>query len=280
MPEFNIEDLLSFIGIETDENTTQEQLHDTFREKYILKEKAHNDEKIRNTASGRRLGELEKDLRKQVKEFGVEFGQEFSEAKLEDMIGHALKEIKSGHETKVKEVQNSFDPSEKDQAIKDWEEKYGKLETKYGETKSLLDLRVNEFDEYKSKKEEEISSFKLNTFYNSSMNSANYKNGISDLEKKGFDTHMRDKYTYQFDESGNLWPYSKETNSRIPHPKDMNKFMSLDEVRDMELKETGLSPVNDKAEQKVAIGSSVQKTDDPKPQGNNTERRVHPRAMA
>lgn len=274
-----LDDFLKFTGIEVSEDMTQEKFHEAFRERFIQKDKAHDDETVRKTVTGRVLGSLRTEFNKYAREFGVEFGEEMKDAKFEDLFNHTFTEIKKKSESKINEIKSAYDPSKKDEVVKEWEGKYNKLEKKYTEQKNLFDTRIQEFDAFKENTQKETKNFKIKTLYQNSVSKAKFKEGTSDLEKKGFEAHLKDNYKFDLDDEGNFWALDGKTGEKIAHPDKMDAYMNFDEIINRDLKVTNLAPVNDKAETRRPLGASVTTVaTSQSANGDKNAKRVHPRA--
>ena len=257
-----LKSFLDFVGIESTDDMTQEDLHQKFADAFVKRDTASQDESIVKSVIGKHLGSLDTNIRRIAKENGVEITDDLKNSKVEDLLSHTLNGINASHTAKINELTAQMDNADVDAIRSEWSEKYTKLEGKYNDTLGLLNDTKTQFETFKSQKDNEIRDFKLSTTLSKHYGDANYKSDITDIEKVGFRTYMDNKYKADFDENGNPFMVNRQTGERIKNEKKMGEFMGIGDIINMELSAQKLMAVNNTAEngqgQKKKLGQSLQ----------------------
>jgi len=93
----------------------------------------------------------------------------------------------------------------------------------------LLNSTKTEFDTFKQQKENEFKNIRLSTIKGEAMKKIKFKSGISEIEKRGFESLIADRYKIDLDDKGEAFISDKEGN-RIKSAKVTGTFKNIDDV--------------------------------------------------
>lgn len=257
-----LKDVLDYLGFEAD---NIEDFKQKFDPEFIRKKNALDNEDIKKTVTGRYFGSQTTNLKKIARERGVELtGEEIEGLQVEEIAGLIVDKMKGNYEDKIKELNESI--TEPNEALNTLQEKYEKLVNQTKEYKTANKDLLSQVEKIKADKESEIKNYKLNTYKSSVLSQIKYKQGMSDIEKKGWNSTVNENLVFDYDEEGKEIVTDKDGN-RIPNPKVSGTFLSPSEaVEDLAIK-SGVVSTNPHAN-----GQAVQPTQTvttPQPTSNN-----------
>lgn len=156
-----------------------------------------------------------------------------------------------------------------------WSEKYGKLEKKHKETEALLSGMTGKYEALeKSIADRDARAWEDNEWAKAE-GKIQWKQDISDYEKKGFLADQRARYKAQKDEKGSPFATDAEGN-RISDPTKPSRFKELDEILTENAKTAKLWKVHEKGGQRVnPVRLSIEDIGRG-PQGDKPVRKLHP----
>lgn len=225
-------DILDYLGVDPSKVNSIDDfktLHDT---DFIKKSNIGADRELHGKIVGARVGTIQTALTKALKSYGVELKAEDLEGKkVEDIIelglkGYADLSIKAQDELKA---QIGSKPSEQLTAL---QTKYESLERKYNETEGLRKDLQTTLESTKTDYEGKLKGVKLDTLRNQSMGKVKFKQGMTDLEREGFNAIITKKYKTDLD-GDNIF-VTDDKGERIKSTKKAGEFKTFDEVLEEE----------------------------------------------
>lgn len=161
------------------------------------------------------------------------------------------------------------------------DEKYTKIKSEYDKLLGDLDRFKNDNQKLLQEKEQiaanaqnEIKSFKVNNFLTSEKSKLSFKEGITEIEKTGFETILNNKYQFDLNDKGELDVKTKDGNP-VPHPTKTGVYLTPSEVLDAEISANNLKKLNN-------LGGSTPQPPAPQPLANHANEgktlRIHPAA--
>ncbi len=218
-------ELIKFIGY----NPEEIESVDTFK-------KSFNEDFLKSSAYGQRIGSLESSLIKRFKAANIEFKpEEIKDKKVEDIQELGLK--------KAFEFFNSSLEAEK-KKNKNPDEAIVKIQGEFDTYKSEAQKKINdeivlrtqlktEYDTFKSTVETEKKQSTVKDYENAAWKGFKWGTGIDDLRKKGFEATVKERYATHLDESGK--PYTaNEKGERIQSAKKTGEHATLEEILESE----------------------------------------------
>lgn len=244
------EEILDFLGMSG--VTSIEEFQDKFPSEFF-RQSAPPDE-LKQKITGMAFKTVNKAVRETLNsKYGIELSNSQVEGKpLEEVVSMVLDSVKSGYDTKISDLEKQI--NEPNEAIKDWEKKYSKLENKYKETEGLLNTTVNEYNGYKSQKDNEIKSFKINTGKKDLFGKIPFKSDITEIERKGFDTIISENYVLDIDDNDEYIITDKK-GQRIPNEKVVGTFKKPEDIFKEKAIELNLVATNQHAKNNTNVQS-------------------------
>lgn len=239
----DFKEIAGYLNLNADEIKTLDDFKAKFDGEFIRRANVKNDEKIVSAIVGQRIGSIETAVRRLAKENGVEIGDDYKDKKVEEIIGFVEGTIKTNHTNKLAELENQLKGSSDDR-IKAWEQKYSKLETRFSETNDLLTGVKTQLETVQKDSDNRLKEYKIGDSHKSALNTLKFKNGITDVERIGFETLIKSKYVLDLDEEGNALILDAKSKKQIPNTNKAGTFMSPSEIYDMELASAGLKQQN------------------------------------
>lgn len=217
--------VIEFLGYDPKTIDSEDKFKELVEKDYIKRDEALKDETIVNTITGKRIGALETAFKKSLKSVGVDFeNAELKDKKIEDYFTIAASKIS----TKIKEFEGMAGQTN-DEAVKEWQDKYTKLEAKANDYKKSWESTQTEFDGFRTTVEEEKKTGKVKQYEQSAWAAYKWPAGIDELKKEGFVSYINKNYKIQLDETGQPFATDKDGN-RIKSGKTHGAFKSLEEI--------------------------------------------------
>lgn len=280
-------DLLSYIGLDKVEKI--DDFKKEFEKKFVPRDKAIEDEEIRNRVSGETLGRITTKFTRLMKQHGVEFDPADVEEEvtledgtkkkknkpLENIFEVGITKFNDMHVAAQEEIKKKS--GEPTQALKDWQEKYVKIESKYNDLKKLHDDTKQQLQKTEQTYAEQIKGIKVQTIKQQALAGITWKKDITELERKGFESLINDNYKIDLDDKGEAFIADK-TGKRIKSDKKAGEFKSISEVLMDEAIKNKLHQVNPHAGKPGQSGAGFNL---PAPQQNDNKktRIAHPAAL-
>lgn len=214
------EEILEAIGFKGE--PSQEAIVKHINENYIPKSKAQNDPDLDKHYSGRVFG-LQNQLLAKLS------GGKFTREQLQEMgYEKAFEAVISAKDEEIKLVKEKSKEGEAKQLteLKAKLEDYEKSIQDYERDKSTL---VQKLQEVEGGAQEQIKSFKLNAKKKDVFSGLNWKDGISEVERVGFDAYIASNYREDLDDKEELVIKDKDGHT-IQNPKKAGEVLSYAEV--------------------------------------------------
>lgn len=275
-PEESIE-LIKFQNPSLLEAESLDKAKELLTSEFIKRSEVARDETIAGQIIGSRMGKAETFLNQVASKHGIEWNEAVKTGKIEDKISF-------GFETLAKQL------SEKDELIKGkgGDEFKLKLEGEYkGKIDNLtreLQEKASLLDDNKKRYEELSANIKVKekeSLITREFNQARLKVELSPdakpLEIKGFESMIKDKYTFDTTDEGNVIVKLKDSGKQIPSPKSMDAFMTIAEILQTEAESSGIIAKSPSAGKKIGVFSNPTAQTPSEPTA--ASKRVSPRAM-
>jgi hypothetical protein len=223
-PEQALE-LVTWMGVE---GKTPDEFKTSFTGKYFTDQNAWDAPSVKDKF-GKTFGAITSKAKSFLKQFGAEFEEgELKDKNPEDVFLLGLEKITNNHKTVLEEAKKTgaSKPSEKE---KELEAKLLKIQGDYTNLESVNKTQKQEFDT-------KINNFAAETKQNNINNIESKLWGSfawgtdKELEKTGFKTVIKDKYTIDIDEQGNPFMIENKTKQKVPNPKVNSTFLSPEEI--------------------------------------------------
>lgn len=219
-------------GLEKGEKTADD-FKTFFQSNFVNKAMAVEDEEIRSKVTGRVLGGIATFMKS-------EGG--FQKADIKDKTPEDIfKMYKANKEAEIAELKAASGQNS-DEAIKTWETKYKKIEQEANDYKAMSETNFKGWEEEKASAAQKIKSFKLNNTLSSVKSKIPWKDGISEIEKAGFEFYINNNY--KIDLSDNDEPEVYNTKGERVKTETGNKFVGLDDLYLLEAKKNNLLKLN------------------------------------
>ena len=263
-------------GLEKGEKTVDD-FKTYFQTTFIAKSMALEDSEIKNALIGKALGSV---TTKAKTAFGFE-NKDIEGKKIEDVIAMGVEKFQA-EISDLKKLQSEGG----DKAVTALQAKLSKAEKDALDYKTLADTNASLYDDEKKNSAGKIKQFMLGNILSSAKAKITFKDGISEIEKVGFETLLQKNYKIDLSETGEAEIFN--TKGEKIKNETGNKFLNLDEVLMIEAKKNNLLKQNN-------AGSAARNhfaTPNQYEGGNNgvpaqrtangkiiPERRIHPAAL-
>lgn len=240
-----LKSVLEYLGVDASIKTMDE-FKTSFEKDHVkisaikdMRESNPELKKVFDSVTAPILGKAENKLKGILKEAGLTFEQgELKDKGFEDIANIGLEKIKA----KVAELEGKLGQTN-DAAVKEWQDKYSKIEKTYHDTKGLLEKTANEYDSFKANSANELKNFKLEIVDKEAISKLKLKGDVKPIELIGFKTLLKESYIKDFDEAGNVVIKDKE-GKLIPSKAKSGAFKTLDEVYIEEATKAGIIDAN------------------------------------
>lgn len=238
-----IKEFVKYLGYDPEEVKDLDSLKGKFDSDFVRKAAIKDDKELIGSIIGSRMGSITTTINRAAKELGVELGDDLKDKKVEEVISYVFDTVKTTHSNKVKELEDSLKQSG-DEAVKTWQEKYVKLESKFKDTKDLLGNLQGELEKTKTEASQKIKTFKINSVVDSAYKKIPFKSDMTELERKGFDAIIGSKYQVDLDDEENPFVVDRASGKRIPNPNKAGTFLTVEDIFDLEADKAGLKKKN------------------------------------
>ena len=219
-------------------------------EEFIKRSEATKDESVKREFNTDFFKTVEKATLRTFNSAGIEIPEEVlrkdgKPIKYEELINYGLSQIKSQFENEKKELETKVKTKGESEALKQWEEKYGKLEKKYQDTEGLLKSTSEEYNKYRENVATEIRSSKINDAFSSLLKEvkSTIKPTAKPLEIEGFESRVQRSFKPDLDEEGRLY-LTNEKGERIKSKVKIGSFADPKEILTSLIDELELSSKN------------------------------------
>lgn len=270
------EDILNFLGMP--DVTNVDELKEKFTSEFFRKSAVPDD--VKNNITGFAFKNINKSVKEISKNYGIELSNsEIESKKVEEVFSLVLESINNKNNEKISDLEKQI--SEPNEALKDWEKKYNKLENKNKDIEGLLSTTVNEFNSYKENASSQLKNYKINTGKKDLFSKIQFKSDMSDLERIGFDKYISDNYNLDLDENDEYIITDKK-GALIRNEKVAGTFYKPEDILKEKAIELNLIATNPHAKNNTQPAQTQQKqTFQPQApaQGTQREPRMRPFGM-
>ncbi len=201
--------VLSFLNVEKIESEEDfDNFKQTFNSKFVSKETAHTDEDIKNRVVGKRMGEITSKL----VEFGKALGQDVSFDKLRDKkVEDVITEFGSVVTTQLEQLQSKAKEGN-DKKLNDLQKELEDKVKSLTSYKEALEQTQGLLAEKESNFQSELKNYKVQTKLKDIRASIPFVDGITDVQRAGFETIINSSYKFDLDEKDNVIVTDKDGN--------------------------------------------------------------------
>lgn len=242
-----LKDLGEYLGFTEEklkEFDTPDALKAEVDKQFIRRDNALKDKEFKKALAGEFLGSIATKTKAIAKTFGVEFQpEEIKDQPVEKIIELGFTKFSTASTSALEEAKKLA--GKPDEALKELQEKYTKLNTSFADTNKLLETTKSEFTSYKEKTASEIKNAKLTFQEEQEFGKIEslFKPNINEVEKIGFRSAVKNKVKFDFDESGKMIVTDLEGHL-LPNKNKHGEFMKPDEFLKEEGLKLGVIPAN------------------------------------
>jgi len=242
-----VKEVLEYLGMKPDEVKTIEDLKTGFDKEFIRTSLINEDLEPVKKITGKVLGIVESKIKALAK--NVEIDLDSDDFKKKEKITDKIEYVFSKYDEKKTSIIKDLEAKAgqgNDEKVKEWEQKYEKLKTKYGETDSLLKNTSKEYEDFKQNSEKNLRSVKIGVHKKELFGKAKFIPEINEYAKKGFINEFEEKYKIDLDENEKVIIMDKE-GKRIPNPKVTGSFYEPEDLLTEELVKAKMFELNPQA---------------------------------
>lgn len=272
-------DLLSYLGLDTLDPTkaTMDEVRAAFDPRFILRDKAAEDEAIRTAVAGTVVKSAATEIKRVAKHNGIELNTDETGKPLQDLAALVLTRQSEMFNSKIEELNKKI--TAPNDALKDLEDKFKRAQ----ERADAEATAKAQLAEQLTAKDKEVADFKrgykLGQVKETLFKSLPFSDTATDLVKRGFNSYIAEKYVIDLNDKDE--PIIKDrTGAFIPDPSKNGYHLSPEAVLAKELAEQKLNKVVDTSKQNQQQQQQHQQqykaNEAHTPSGT---RQVHPRAL-
>lgn len=266
---------LEYLGYKAEDFKTVDEFKTKFDSTFIKQANITEDSEPVKKILGKTFGTLENEIKKVAKGFELDIdfdSEDLKGKKVTDKLKFTFEKYneKKGELIKDLEAKAALGNDDK---VKEWEKKYEKASQKAKDFETLLNSTKSEFEQSQIKWTSQIKDTKLNVLTKDAFQKVKLKSDISEFEKKGYFSTIKEKYQFDIDESENLIVKNAK-GERIPSAKTTGTFKTIDEILEEEAVAGNLYKLNtDGGKPKTAVNFGQLD----KPTDNTPLRKIAPR---
>lgn len=259
--EFNKENFeklqsaLNYLDVSIDPETEDftGEFKQQFLQKFITIDSAKTNDEIANAVFGKKANEYERNIKKRFKSMGVEFepgvfkDDEGNDLKGDNLLDKMFSIVEQSNTAKIDELKNK--------AVTTSDKRVEALETTNTELKNQLDqlkdsnLKLNEqVQTVQLDADNKIKSFKINSQLGSIKSNIKWIDGMTDIQKKGFETLLNESYSFDLEINEGketLIVKDKATGKLIENPDKAGQFLGANEIMNGIADQNGLIKKNE-----------------------------------
>lgn len=272
-----LNDVTSYLGLKA---TTIEDFKKEFSEKYKTEQQIMETPELLSKFTGRITSQIHDNLITVARAQGIEFTRkEIEDMKIEGVFNHLIEKHAATSSEKIKELEELASKNN-DGKIKEWEDKYKKVEGSFKDYKDMVSKQAQEWEAKLKDAETRVKGATLKSEVKNLWSKAKYAVEVDELKKKGHVASFNEKYNYDLDENENLIITDK-SGKQIPNPNKHGVSLSPEEVLELDMNENKLTSKNpDAGKVYGSFTPPAPKTDMgqfTQPQSNATRSRIDPR---
>lgn len=232
---------LEKVGIkDIGEDFTPDNLSTHVISNYIIKDVAHEDDEVIKKVMGRVMNEHERAFKQATgfskEDFNVEEGKEL---RFKDMIKQGVEMLTSKHQEELETLKGGID----DDAVRKLNEKLTGKDNDLKSYKKLNEELKTQLAELEKTSESKIKSVLVDVNRKDALSKLTWKDGISEVERAGFQTLIDSKYKFDLDEDNKV-KVTDHNGERIKSQKNAGDFMNLSEALETLAEESALLKKN------------------------------------
>ena len=201
--------VLTFLNVESIENEEDfDKFKESFNSRFVSRETAHVDESIKSKVVGKRMGEINSKL----VEFGKALGEDVSFEKLrEKKVEEVLSDYATLVTTKLEDLKGKAKEGN-DKKLNDLSKELEEKQKSLISYKEALEQTQSALQEKESQFQNELKSFKVQTKLKDLKAGISWVDGITDVQRTGFDALINSNYKFDIDEKDNPIVTDKDGN--------------------------------------------------------------------
>lgn len=205
-----------FFGYDPEKFDNDEAFKEAAAKEWTKVSEAVNSKELQSAITGRMNAAIITEMKKIWKENELPTdGIKWDEAKPSEMVGVLAGTLGKKFTEREASLTEKLKSKGSEEANKEWERKYGEVEKKVKEYEGVNSTLRGEIEKRdRAEKERELNG-KIEASWNTAKSSLKFKQGMSDLEKAGFDTEARKRFQVRFDENGESY-WAGQDGNRIP----------------------------------------------------------------
>lgn len=256
---------LEYLGFNPEEFKTEEEFKTKFDSVFIKQSNINEDLEPVKRLLGKTFGTLENEIKKVAKGFDLDIdfdSEDLKGKKVTDKLKFTFEKYNEKNSDKIKDLEAKAALGNDDK-VKEWENKYTKAAQKAKDFESLLNSTKSEFEQSQQKWQSQIKDTKLNVLTKDAFSKVKLKSDISEFEKKGYFSTIKEKYQFDIDEQENLIVKNSK-GERIPSAKTTGTFKTIDEILEEEAVAGNLYKLNNdggKPKSQINFGTPAKDSD-------------------
>ncbi len=236
-----------YLGLTEDQIKDVDVFKSAVDEKFVLRANAKDDAQIIKDVTGKVTGSITTKLKANFKAAGIELsGDDIEGKKVEEIVELGFGKLNEAHTTTVTDLKGQIGNSD-EEAIKAIQDKLDTEQKSHKEVKDLLDTTKNDFDTFKTEAAGREKTVKIDTFRGQAMDKLKFKEGLTDVEKAGFNSIVNQNFKIELDDAGAAFITDGDGN-RIKSEQATGEFKSIDEVFESEATKAKLLASNPHAD--------------------------------
>lgn len=255
-----------------------------FSAKYATEQQFLENKELVKKLTGTAFGNIDSAIVQIGRAQGIEFTlKEIEEMKIEDKVNYLFEKQGKSLTDQITELKASASKTGDDK-VKEWEEKYSKMEGKLKDYQAMTKKQAEDFEKQQAEFGSKIKGVKLEYVNEKLWGGINYAPGTNDLQKRGFRSLFESKYKIDLDEKGMEY-IADQSGNRIPNPQKHSEFLTPADVLKMELGANNLDIKNPNAGRPytppppTTTGQGQFGNVQPVPQPTQVRSRIHDRAV-
>lgn len=269
------EEVAKYLGVDK-EHESFDTFKTTFDTDFIRRKAVTEDEELQKAITGRRLGHIETELKKTAKDVGVDLeGEELKGLKVEELSNLILSKAIEAGKAKATDLQSQLDASDKEEVVKQLNEKITGLEGKLGEERTAKKTVQDEYATFQSDSNTREVKNKIQFISEQAFNEVKFKEGITDVERLGFKGLFDSKFNLGLDPENGAVIVTDKEGKKINNPDKAGDFLNLGSLLEQEANGQKLLKLNANGGQTApapfsANGNGAQNGATPQVQKNRT----------
>jgi hypothetical protein len=226
-----LKQVIEFLGYKPEEIKELDDLKGKFEAEFVRTSAINEEFEPVKKLIGQAYGSFDSDLVKvgKANDIAVTEIEGWKEAKIKDKLKLLTSELVKSKEAIIKDLTVKASQNN-DEKLNEITAALEKEKQKRKDTEGLLQNVSKEFDESKAGYEGKLKNIKLDTLRSNALSQIKWIDGVSELQTKGFNSIINEKYKFDLDEAGNKLVVTDAEGKQIQNPKVTGTFKSAEEV--------------------------------------------------